>query len=144
MDHAYQYGHISAAGTTIGAAAVMGAQAIQRLSGAERYQDLRTAVTRLEKVATELRGPARLTAVRRWVSVLTELAASTGGAGGVNAPAVPDDWQQLHLSPFDAVEQPGSEPLVLRVRRFSPYPLPIPPPPITCTSHLPPPWWHCW
>ena len=34
----------------MGVAAVMGAQAIQRLSGAERYQDLDTAVTRLEKV----------------------------------------------------------------------------------------------
>ena len=68
------------------------------------------------QVASELRGLERLTAVRRWVSVLAELAASTGGAGGVNLPAVADDWQQLHLSPFDAVEQSGSEPLVLRVR----------------------------
>ena len=58
------------AGTTIGSAAVRGAQAIQRLTGTERYQELRPAVSRLEKTAAELRGPARLTTVRRWVAVL--------------------------------------------------------------------------
>ena len=51
-------------------AAVRGAQAIQRLTGTERYQELRPAVARLEKTAAELRGPGRLTTVRRWVAVL--------------------------------------------------------------------------
>ena len=47
----------------------------------------------------------------------SELGATTGGAGGVNAPAAADaEWQQLHLSPFDAVEQPGAEPLALKAR----------------------------
>ena len=49
--------------------------------------------------------------------VCSELGATTGGAGGVNAPAAADaEWQQLHLSPFDAVEQPGAEPLALKAR----------------------------
>lgn len=93
------------------------AHAIQRLSGAERFEDLRVAVTRLEKAAAELRSTARLTAVRRWVAVLTELAASSGGAGGLGAHESGEaEWQQLHLSPFEAGEQPGAEPLALKVR----------------------------
>ena len=72
---------------------------------------------RLEKAAGELRGEARLTAVRRWVSVLTELAALTGGAGGVGAAAAGEtEWQQLHLTPFEAGEQLGTEPLALKAR----------------------------
>ena len=52
--------------------------------------------------------------------VCSELGATTGGAGGVNAPAAADaEWQQLHLSPFDAVEQPGAEPLALKARFMS-------------------------
>ena len=49
----------------------------------------------------------------------SELGATTGGAGGANAPAAADaEWQQLHLSPFDAVEQPGAEPLALKARSW--------------------------
>ena len=70
----------------------------------------------------------------------SELGATTGGAGGVNAPAAADaEWQQLHLSPFDAVEQPGAEPLALKARHIRPglrsWTCPFPPARIPAIKH---------
>lgn len=56
--------------------------------------------------------------VCRWVAVLKELGTATGGlgpAGGAQAAGV-DDWQQLHLAPFEGIaESSGESPLAIKV-----------------------------
>jgi hypothetical protein len=55
----------------------------------------------------------------RWVAVLKELGTASGGlgpAGGVQAAAA-DEWQQLHLAPFEGIaESSGESPLAIKVR----------------------------
>lgn len=64
---------------------------------------------RLERSAGELRGEARTAVLRRWVAVLKELGTASGGLGPVGSASSGDDWQQLHLAPFEGIAETSGE-----------------------------------
>jgi hypothetical protein len=61
------------------------------------------------------------------VAVLKELGTAIGGlgpAGGVQ-PAAADEWQQLHLAPFEGIaESSGESPMAIKVQSDRPHSLP--------------------
>jgi len=98
-------------------AAQRSATAIQRLTGAEKYQDYHDALLRLERSANSLRGEQRTAALRRWVAVLKELGTHSGGlgaAGSTNASNGDADWQNLHISPFEGITDGSDAQLAIK------------------------------